>query len=81
MPKIKKSGHEVTYVAGEGYQYTHRIKMEEKLGRSLRKGEVVHHKNGDPSDNRSSNLELASKGRHNTIDKQLHHGGRDKKGK
>lgn len=36
----------------------HRAAMEEFLGRPLRKGETVHHKNGKRSDNRLSNLEL-----------------------
>ena len=34
----------------------HRWSAEKKLGRSLRSGEVVHHKNRDKGDNRPSNL-------------------------
>jgi hypothetical protein len=36
----------------------HRIVMEEKLGRPLRKGEVVHHIDGDKANNDPSNLIL-----------------------
>ena len=45
--------------------YEHRYLMERKLRRRLRPGEIVHHKNGNPSYNRISNLELiASNGAH-----------------
>ncbi|MHA2227391.1 MAG: HNH endonuclease [Candidatus Hodarchaeales archaeon] len=38
----------------------HRHVAERKLGRKLRRGEVVHHKNRNKSDNRRSNLRVFS---------------------
>lgn len=39
-----------------GYAYEHQVVAEQKLGRRLRDGEVVHHLNGDRSDSRQENL-------------------------
>lgn len=41
-----------------GYAYEHRLVAEKKLGRKLRRGEIVHHKDGDKANNAARNIEV-----------------------
>ena len=50
----------------------HRWLMEQELGRKLCADEHVHHKNGDPLDNRLENLEVLSGKEHMRLHKQVY---------
>lgn len=60
--QVMVKGH--PYATRNGYVMEHRWKMEQKIGRYLRDDEIVHHKNGIPTDNRMGNLKLMVRHEH-----------------
>ena len=71
-----------------GWHLEHRVIAEKMIGRQLRAGEVVHHKDGNPSNNKPENLVVCRTNREH-LDRfhkddlknpPLHHNGRLKKG-
>lgn len=57
------------YVKTERFRWIpeHRIVAEAMIGRKLKRHELVHHKNGDPKDNRPENLQVLGVSQHINI--------------
>ncbi len=52
------------------YLREHRLVLEAHLGRTLNKDEIVHHLNGDKTDNRVENLQIVTRSEHIRIHRQ-----------
>lgn len=61
---IRDDGRAVICGRDGSLRFFYRVIMEAHLGRALSSGEVVHHRNGDPSDDRLENLELMTRAAH-----------------
>ena len=54
-----------------GYVLEHRLLIEKKIGRYLTSKEIIHHINGNTSDNKIENLQIVTRAEHNRIHKEL----------
>lgn len=66
-----QNGYVMIKNADGGYTQEHRIVAEKALGRPLKGGEVVHHINGDKSDNRNCNLLICDEGYHQALHRRM----------
>ena len=71
---IRKRGHRKVMVyapdhphSSDGYVWIHRLALEEVLGRPLEPDELVHHIDGDPTNNHPDNLQIVTISEHALI--------------
>ena len=71
IKRIHSSGYIVFSLRGKDI-YEHRYVMERHLGRPLRTNEHVHHKDGNKTNNRLSNLIIAAPQQHGRLHRKTH---------
>lgn len=54
-----------------GYVHEHRVKAQHALGRPIKAGEIVHHVDGNPSNNANSNLLLCDRVYHRWLHERM----------
>lgn len=59
-------GHPNANMGGGSHILEYRLVASQMLGRPLRRGEIVHHRNGDVTDNRPENLEVMTQSEHSS---------------
>ena len=65
--KTISRGYIVLNLPNKRHILEHRYIMEQHLGRKLNKKEVIHHINGNKTDNRIDNLKIVTNSQHNKI--------------
>jgi len=65
------NGRPYIYVIGKGYVAVHRITAEIKLGRPLGEDEIVHHIDGDVTNNELENLQVMTNPQHSRLHERL----------
>uniref|UniRef100_A0A6M3LJK6 Putative homing endonuclease n=1 Tax=viral metagenome TaxID=1070528 RepID=A0A6M3LJK6_9ZZZZ len=72
--RISDEGRRADYVRNHGrtsYRSSARIIAESALGRTMKKTEIVHHINGDPSDDRNENLLVCDRKYHKFLHSRM----------
>lgn len=76
MVRISENGYWVFTCGPNKGRCVHTVIMEEHIGRHIRKGECVHHINGNRTDNRIENLQLLTIGEHTKLHNPSNSGSR-----